>query len=598
MSKQTLSQQTTSKQTTSQQKVFVATTLLSLALVACGSTPPLKSGSAASAISETQRLPCAQLALTGQFLPECPVDPGNPPPTPHPTGLQIHDFDELQAKARRLGVSLDEAASPYIERYLARPAPISTQSYPTNATGTQDFINKLYAGRPPVLTGPLPDPTPAGNPACADIAHDVTSPGSDGLLSFTDHPGTLYVGALYQGNSAPAGVGSLSDLPIDATKRNLLTLYTDTPGVAPQTGIQPNPAEVYNATGTLISGAVSRWGADQPNEVYLKVLTASSVREAALQLKLDVSAFGGSVSAHLDSSSNTENNSVYVVFKQTLFNVLVNDVGSYSAFQKLFNTNLVLPDLNDLGNRNLLGYENLPTFIRSVSYGRALIVRYSSSKDVTELKAALEAKFGKNSGGVSEYQKRILDSSDFEVLAYGGPYEITKEAFKQDGWKTYLEKTNVPLSTLKPVGYGLSFWDGRHAQISNVFRYLEHTCRSQPAKVEVKIENRRGDTVLYLKDASGLEREIVRLDQDGAERVFDLTPFLDGQDDNIRVFSSINKYGFFGSSERDTKVTFFVDGLPFNGSPAAPAEAKCKQCHSGDVANYTVNKKNGKLERR
>lgn len=579
---------------------LAALSLLTLALAACGQSGSTPGANTSTSGAKPLRIqPICPIDDPGQVLPDGCGGPTDPPvdPPPSTSGLQLHSFAELQAKADRLGVSLDEAASPFIEDVSASATGLSALSYPTGTSAPQEFIDRLYQGTPTILTGTLPAPQ-TGNAGCQDIPHDVTSPASQGLLSFSEFPGVLYAGALYQGNSAPGGVGSLNDLPVDSSKRNPLTIYTDTPGITPQYNVQPNPADVYNATGNLIASAASRLGADQPDNVYFEVITASSAREAALKLKMDVSAFGGSLSASLDSSSNSSNSSVYVVFKQTLFNVLVNDVGGASAFQKLFNANLGVGDLQTLGDRNLLGYDNLPTYIRSVSYGRALIVRYSSSKDVNELKAALDAKYGKISGGVSEYQKRILDNSDLEVLAYGGPYEINKEAFKQDGWKTYLDRTNIPLSTLKPISYGLSFWDGRRVQMSHVFRYLEHVCASRPSKIEVKIENRRGDTVLYVRDAAGVEREAVRLDDDQSERVFDLTPYLDGQDDNIRVSSIINRYGLFSSSERDAKVTFFVDGQPFTGYPAAPAEDSCSQCHSADLANYTANKANGKLLRR
>jgi hypothetical protein len=569
-------------------KFILLALLTMLVLAGCSQTNP-------KPLNPALRECPVQLRSDGAaFIDPCDPDP-DPDPQPQPASA-LASWDELVAKADQLQVSLGEAASPYIEEFVDEPV-ITAQDYPRDATDTQNFVDKLFANSPLTQIGTLPDPIQnPGDPCVTTLVDYTTPPGRETQMLYTleEYPGILWPGALYQGKTVPGGIGSLVAIPVDVSKRQPISLVSDTAFIRKTTSDGSSGA-VYEAIGQIMQESQLRWKAD-PSKIYTKIIEASSLTEVGIKTGLNASAFGATLSQKMDASSSSSQSNVYVVFWQTLFNVYVDERGA-RPIQALFNSNLTVNDLNDLGNRNELGYDNLPTYIRSVSYGRFMIARYSSSKNSKELKYALDVKFsaGDISGGRSleAHYKRIIDSSEIEVVAIGGPYDIQKEALKTDGWKAYFERTTIPLNTLKPISFNVHRWDGQPAKIGNVLKYLKRECPATPAKIEVRIENRKGDTTLYVTKA-GQEQEILHVVDDGSDRVYDITSHLSGNDDNIRVRSSINKYGLFGTSRRDTKVTFIVDGIPTDQI----VEDSCGTCGSTDLGNFLVNSRNGKVQKR
>ncbi|MGL4608864.1 MAG: thiol-activated cytolysin family protein [Trueperaceae bacterium] len=590
--------------------IFLLSISVLLVLAACSQTKP-------QAIDPTVRecdyyLKQQVADKNSNIIDSCEPNPGDDdgdpidPPTPSASeSLELAPWEELTARAEELGVSLGEAASPGVDEYIGQtndPNTILLQptDYPRNATDTQDFINKLFRDSPLTLTGPLPDPSQNPDDPCKTTLVDGSSldnQSSSILMAIEDYSGVVWPGALHQGRTVPGGAGSLADIPVGMDKRNALDVVSDSAFIR-RTGVAPTSGAVYTAIGDIIQESQNTWRAD-PSKIYFKVVQASSLREVSVKTGFSASAFGLDLTRTMDASTSSSSNNVYVVFYQTMFNVYL-DTRGYRPLQALFNNNLVVTDLNDFGDREELGYENLPTYIHSVSYGRMLIARYSSSKDINELSASLEAKFKKGdiggSNSMSAHYKRIIDNSEIEVVAVGGPYDIQKEALKTDGWKDYFKRSDVPLNTLKPISYVVKRWDGQTAKVSNTFKYLKRECPAVPAKIEVEIANEKGDTSLYLTQPGKSEVEILKVGDDGSKKIYDITSFLSGDitDDNIRVRSWINKYGVFGTSRRDTKVTFIVDGIPTDQI----AQGSCKTCNSADLDNFAVNKRNGKVERR
>jgi hypothetical protein len=482
----------------------------------------------------------------------------------------------------------DKWGNPPGEQYL----------YPQNTLSTTEFIDKLFLNSPLTMVGNLPDPVNNPQDPCVRTLVNVTTPDNAELSTLEDYPGVIWPGALYQGASVPGGVGSLLQIPVSVTKRNGLYMVSDT--TYSQTYVASATAgNVYTAIGNIMAQGEINWE-NAPSKVYFKVVEASSLRELSVSLGLNASAFGATVAAKLDANTSSSANNVYVVFLQTLFNVFV-DLQGNRPLPGLFNNNLTVPDLEDLGDHNELGYTNLPTYMQAVSYGRFLVARYSSTKASQELKASLEKKFKAGdiaaATTVEAHYKRIIDESSVEVLAYGGPYTIQKEALKTDGWKDYFDHTDIPLNTLKPISYIMHRWDGQPAKVQNVMKYYKRECPAVPAKIEVKVDNQKGNTFLYLKKAGTTsEIQVVAAYQDGAITTYDLTPYLTGGDDTIRIHSQIDKYGLFGTSRRNTTVSFIVDGSPV-AAPNSPISGSCSTCHSADLAVLIINKSNGKVQK-
>ncbi|OOV11988.1 MULTISPECIES: thiol-activated cytolysin family protein [unclassified Deinococcus] len=581
---------------------------LGLALSACNSSQ----APAAPSVSKPQYLvPCEPYLMQSASQTVRAQSCGEPEPEPDPqpaaAPITLRSWDSLVEKAQRLNLSLAEAASPYSEAAVAyraqqalQQSPLQAQgTYPVGASNPQDFVDRLFLGSPSVwAVTPPPDPIINPSDPCSPTIQTFTGANDPAISSLEEIPSTIWPGALYQGGKLSGGVGAMVSIPLSTDKRKPLTLESDT-AFMQRTGITPDSGSVYTAIGELMRDTQTAWGGTDPSTVYFKVEEASSLRELSTKTKLNFSGFGTTAQATLDTSHNANESSVYVVFYQTLFNVAVTENGR--PVNTLFNSTLSAADLEGLGMRNEVSTDNLPTFIKSVSYGRALVARYRSSKDVNELKAALNMKFqdGKPVNGsvdMSAHYKRIIDNSSVEVHAIGGPYSIQREAMKGEGWKTYFEKEELPLNTLKPISFALKRWDNNPVALSSTLKYVQRSCTGSPARIQFKVENRKGNTKIMLKRYGETNTtEIASVTDDGVVRVIDATPFLSRRGDEITIYSEIDKYGMFGTSRRDTKVTPIVDGQELGNMVS---EEECGTCHSKNIGYLTVNSNNGLVERR
>ena len=583
--------------------------LLSTAMLALGACN--QTSQAPGAVTPQYAEPCpvysAQGTPTAQAYPSEPCGPGEPEPDPQPTAapVTLRSWDSLEARAATMNISLAEAASPYSDAYVAyraqqQSARMTAQgTYPINATDPQDFVDKLFSGTGAVwTTTPPPDPVIHPSDPCTPSVQTVTGTNDPAIQSLEDFPSSIWPGALYQGGKISQGVGAMVTIPLSSDKRNPLNLESDTAFLT-RLSVAPNSGSVYSAIGSMMQESQGRWGGSDPSNVYFRVVQASSLRELSTKTKLNFSGFGADVKTSLDTTHTTNESSVYVVFLQTLFNVAVTENGR--PVNTLFNSSLTKANLEGLGARDEVSTDNLPTFIKSVSYGRAMIARYTSAKDVNELTAALNMKYREGkpvnaSAEVSAHYKRIIDNSTVEVRAIGGPYTIQREAMKSDGWQAYFERENLPLNTLRPISFTLKRWDNNPVALSSTLKFVQRSCTGSPARIQFKVENRLGNTKIMLKRAGETTTtEIAAVNEDNTTRYIDVTSYLSRRDDEITIFSQIDKYGMFGTSRRDARVTPIVDGQELGNMVS---EGECGTCHSSDIGYLTVNSNNGKVERR
>ncbi|MBZ9752450.1 thiol-activated cytolysin family protein [Deinococcus sp. HMF7604] len=541
-------------------------TSLMLALGACGQAP-------APERLDSQRFPecpvTESAGLNAQRVPD-PCDPGEPgdPGEPTSSAPQVRPWSELENRAAQYGVSLLEAANPYLQA----PAAFRAQVLPD----TQAQIDGLFVGAPSVWQQTLPPPSADPYDLCSSVLVDYVNDPASGHVLMEEPPTTIWPGALIQGDSLYGGASTMATISVPTNKRVPLTIesdtrFTSTPNVA------PDSAGVLGAIGNMFSGASSL---GQPSNVFLKVQEASSLRELSHKLKLNLKFHGVGVTGSMDSSSSVEKSSVYVVFVQTLANVGVTENGTPANM--LFNNSLTTGDLSYLQSIGQLSSSNLPTYINKVQYGRLMVLRYDTHRSASALAAALEVKYSEQSGSLSTEQKELVKNSSLNVLAMGGPYAAQVALFSGDAWRDYFKMTDFPLTTLKPIGFTLKRWDNRNAIYQTTSKFLKRTCRLGP-KIELRVSNRKGDTEVYLTNSSGNNTTIVQQSQDGSDQYYDVSNLMASDLNRLRIRSTVNSYGLFGTSRRDTRVALLV-----NGSERLVSEDSCGTCHSGDLQGMTV----------
>ncbi|MBA3499855.1 MAG: thiol-activated cytolysin family protein [Deltaproteobacteria bacterium] len=495
---------------------------------------------------------------------------------------QLVTREEVDALAQSLGVTPLMAGSPNIVDFVNQPG--IAFSYPVGATSVQDFFNKLFqsgiwASTTNVVVTPL---APDAN-GCQLKRVDATY-NPEEFVSFDAGAGLLFPSAIAQGQFVNLGVGSFTPLHVPYTQRQPARLTSDiwVQGTAPTA----TATDVYAEIGTMIRTAHAQ-GTISPSKVVFDKQSASSLEEYAAKVKLDTKLFGGSLSASLSVSGSKQSNTVFVRFTQSLFNVQ-QDLRGYPPPGAQFNNTLTVADLENLGATGELAYNNLPTYVRTVTYGRMLLFSVTSTSSKEELEAAVNAVYGKTSVAASASQKKVISDSTLKVFGYGGPAEPQISAIQAGDYLSYFTLQNVPLTSLKPLGYEVRRFDDQLATMQRTTSYTERTCPGVH-KISVRLSEVYKKATLSVQKTGSLNYEKIIDTEDFSE--VQINSFLVGGDDQIKIGVTVDKPWFLGASQSEMRLQIFVDGVE-----VANRYYECRTCHSkGDVWVYRVNQFTGEV---
>lgn len=521
-----------------------------------------------------------------------PGDPGGDPPV-DPGNINIPGVPDLQPMAvlyehaHTLGVAPLIAGSPNIDSYLASTR-ITTRGFPVGALDLQDFMNKLFQGGS--WANPAPGQTTSALPTdpsgCQQVHVDANYNPED-LVSFDAGAGLLFPSSLQQGAYVNLGVGSLTPIHVPATQRNSASLSSTLleSRVAPTATVSDVNVQIAN----MIQSAQAR-GEFLQSTVYFDVVTASTLQEAASKFKLDAKLFGATIGASLDSTTSEQHNTVFVRFTQSLFSVF-QDLRGFTPTAAEFNPGaLRVADLEALGNAGELAYDNLPTYTRSVTYGRMLLFSVTSSVSKSDLEAAANAVFGKNSASASTSQKSTISKSEIRVFGYGGPGQPQIDAIKAGNWQDYFSMQNVAPGTLKPLGYEIRRLDDQLATMARATSYTERTCPAVIHNVTVQMSDTFDvGTVSVRPNTSATWRPL--LQTSGGFAAMDITSQLAGDSDEIKVSIQGGRANIFDTFHAHVTLTVYIDGIV-----QLVKAFSCNGCHSQDQAILVrVNKFTGEV---
>jgi hypothetical protein len=530
-------------------------------------------------------------AYYGEDCSSCEYDCGpcyNPDIVNVPGTPQKAPISNLYAKAQSLGVSPMVAGVPNIDTYLQNQTMYRTFGYPTGTSSVQDFVNKLFQSGIWANSGPSQTTTPLAPDAngCQLRLVDARY-NPEELVNFDAGAGLLFPSALNQGQYINLGVGSLTPIHVPYVQRkpaNLVATFFQS-----ATAPTATSTDVYNSIGQMIRAAQAQGGITQ-STVYFDMQSASTLEEAAVKFKLDAKVLGGNINATFNTITNTQSNTVFVRFTQSLFTVF-QDLGGYTPAMGQFNSSFTQADLEDLGNRGELGYDNLPTYVRAVTYGRMLIFSVTSTSSREELQAAVNAVYGSTSVSASADQKKVINESTLRVFGYGGPAEPQVATIKSGNWQDYFTLVNVPLVTLKPVGYEVRRWDNQFATMSRTTSYTERTCPGVK-KIRIELSDAYKEARAYVrKTGSPVFNEVLYANGYGATEI---NQHLLGSDDELKVTMTVGQPGLFRSYQGRVRLKVFVDNvLKFEDYYS------CTYCHSKDpVWVLNVNQFTGDVIRR
>lgn len=385
------------------------------------------------------------------------------------------------------------------------PAPPPTKARDLAAMNT--YLNTLPPGELPTprkeeklgsVLGTQTDGT--GPKACAVEQRRITESFED-IAIFTAASSNIVPGVAIQGKTVLDG--TIQALPLS---RGPMTYVIDLPISNAQVDVnEVSIADAQQALATLQLRAAS---IDAPSRLFYSAQIVSSFEHAAHSLGVGARYSGPLVSAGFNASFGDSKSllqrTIVAKLTQPMYTVSVADdkIGSAANF---FAERVTVDDFKALEAQGLIGPANLPTFIKSVTYGR--VVYYSitteDAQSNQELSAAVNASYVGLEGNLdakSAYQ-RILSRGTVKALALGGSQDDALTAIRSGNFSLFFKPVKVTQAI--PLAYKLTYMHRDRAVVA-IKSGLDYTVRDCTACSLTKVlENRVVFTNHYDK-AGGL----------------------------------------------------------------------------------------------
>jgi len=324
----------------------------------------------------------------------------------------------------------------------------------------------------------------------------------DQLLVPGGTAGVLWPGALVQGasliNGEPAGIplprSSISisiDLAVDSASRTI---------------DDPTSASVQAAVAALQREADSRLGPIdvvparidfEQTEAFSSdqfMLDFGSSLQASAPLKVLKIPLPGSASLGVSDSLGVhvsfQIHTISVKLMQPMYTISFADEDKSSPGEYLASS-VTDSDVAGLAARGMLGSGNLPTYVKSVTYGRMVVftLRNTSFASALDLEGAVQASLnlfklgigGSGSSKLSTKDSLLLQNSDLQVVAFGGSQDSALAAIRTGDLGKFF--TSVPATQAVPLGYRINYLkNGQVALLGFGTSYTESSCTASGTK--------------------------------------------------------------------------------------------------------------------
>jgi len=373
--------------------------------------------------------------------------------------------------------------------------------FSTNVSGYGDWNGALPDTTP---TPPVPLPntvlTAANGDAwvCQNSERELKK-NFDGFLAPGMTSGVLWPGALIQGATLIDGTPAPITLP-----RSPISISIDLAVPDPSRQVEaPTSATVQDAVASLQRDADSRLGdidvvparvdfaMSEANSTFqfmmdLGVYAKGSVPAAMLGLEVPGKVSVG-VSQEVGLEGSFQRHTIAVKLLQPMYTISFADEEMREPVDFL-DPSVTDAQVRQAEDRGVIGPDNLPTYVKSVTYGRMLTYTMTSTfaAEASELQSATQAAFdlfkvGSASGGSSltARQQLILSNSEVRVIAFGGSQESALEAIRTGQLDKFF--TAVPATQAVPIGYRVNYLkNSRVATLGLGTKYTQSQCTAVP----------------------------------------------------------------------------------------------------------------------
>jgi hypothetical protein len=245
------------------------------------------------------------------------------------------------------------------------------------------------------------------------VSRSQIIPSSNSTKSLKSASNTIYPGNIVQGTSV--ATGNLATASINGDKRSnvKITIVGHLTQGQAYREVPNNFSSIETARQELITLAV-------PNTTPAKIVWDKQEVITKDQSISSISAkIGGivplSIGASLNFSQTNEMHSVIFYFRQDFYDLTVDNSRSSADW---FNKDVTVSDIEPaIQSNNPLGYVN------SVTYGRMLIAKITSTKSIEEINAAIEVGYKFISVAGSTMQSQTFEQMQFNLYVLGGSPE-------------------------------------------------------------------------------------------------------------------------------------------------------------------------------
>ena len=291
----------------------------------------------------------------------------------------------------------------------------------------------------------------------------------------------FWLGSVIQEKGLVEGIGSFTEVPIEAVKRPRLKITTDL--LIPdnvETVNDPSSSSINQAVSKLITKAMKA-KVKTGSSISYKMTDSFTDEQTALSLGLDAYYMGASVKASLSSTNTATRHSVSAVFIEKAFTVKA-DFEGRSGAAAFFNNKFTMDDARKLVNQGTVSVNNMPAYLASITYGRMLVFTLTADASSSDIQGAIQASYDAVIGGASVSAKNsdLLKKSTttITVTSVGGPTEAASGLIKSGELASFFSKS-APLTSMVPISYTVN--TVRENRLASMARTTDYTATTYNA---------------------------------------------------------------------------------------------------------------------
>jgi Thiol-activated cytolysin/FG-GAP-like repeat/FG-GAP repeat len=390
---------------------------------------------------------------------------------------------------------------------LALLASCSDKNNGAGPGGAGSDVNTYVAGLPswsafaPAV--PDQDAAPAGGPTFFQDTVAQDSSATDTLNKYTVRPNVVYVcdstpfsitktpaqlvmyspptdilfpGAMIQGKSHKASLGSLAPLTINERAPINVSIPSLSTANNFRTVTTVNQSAVGSAIGDMVGSAVKD-SLNTANTSFFQIQTFHSEADFALGIGLSGKYLGWKAKTQANLSSKVSQTIISVQFQERMFDVVVAPPSTPAGW---FTSAFTPAKLQEQVTLNRMGPDNLPLYVSKVTYGRMMMFTLKSTASESDLKTIINLSYNALGNGAaasfSDRQRNILNSSQIDVFSIGGVDSATAAMIRSGDWRSYFTGS-APLNKAAPLVYEMrNIGDESVANVAETTNYYVRSC--------------------------------------------------------------------------------------------------------------------------